>query len=184
MKERTSISGPQYEDGPIRCQENLPILPYQIWQLDAARRGGPSVKEKSLPIDYCALPIDWQGKDSDGRSLRINAQCEMGNGQCGRKVLYLDVFDISKLGLPPYQSLNKLEQQSKVITQLSCRASGMGSCETKEENVYVRFKTGCHRDGTCSCGFEFARLADGSGFEPGKNKTGGCGRRPDYRRRP
>jgi hypothetical protein len=48
----------------------------------------------------------------------------MGNGQYGRQALYLDVFDISKLGLPSHQDLNEEKQPNKVIAQLFCRASG------------------------------------------------------------
>jgi len=49
-----------------------------------ARRGGSAVRKKIVAR----------------RPLRI-----VSGGQCRRQALYLDVFDISKLGLPPHQSL-------------------------------------------------------------------------------
>src|SRR5215468_2859498 len=74
------------------------------------------------PITHC--PLIGRGKIQKEASLPINGQCVMGGGQCWRQALYLDVFDISKLALPPHRGLNGLKQLSKVIAQISRHASG------------------------------------------------------------
>jgi hypothetical protein len=119
MKERPSISVPQYEDGPIRCQENLPILSYQNWQSDATEK-----RVNSAGAARCMTRIGALRGPGQTRVWRPGlAHYEvLGHSQvCPYAV---DVFDISKLALPPHQGLNRLKQQSKVIARLFRRASG------------------------------------------------------------